>query len=497
MTEIRSVQEALRNRGGVFTSRTLWLETSWGGHKVLTALRWRGAKIHLMKDVVRWEELAQSSHRERAEWDVLDDALTIYEDYAESLAEVPMDMDWRFREDVNSGPNSNETGSWVDINDWVAQKMKSDEERAERKEKKKERREAKRAKRAVKMSLEMVAEDRYVLTLEKESGDRDDGLEVGNEVDGDAMDVDGTADGAENDEKKANEVDDQLKNNRSTDSGEKDFNATLEQIVPPDSTISPVAAVPDVEMEDIQIDSNMDVTTATASKSDTADPVGDIKGEPSGTTQEQTSPGIRTIPSASPSQSRKRAASSDLSGPAPKKVHYSDVVTLSPERLNCTPTLFPGRGISLDSPDATEASRLTAAEIQARAAKPLDTEPTYQNHSNYVWRKLRRGSRKFHRPGSSYTPGRWASPTGYEKANTSYYHIEWNDAEEAWEKEQEDAWEEEKVFKTLKVISGAYLLSRVVPTAFWCYQQAKIAKIAELVAEIKLPAEQNGEGMHY
>ncbi|KAF2272071.1 uncharacterized protein EI97DRAFT_235669 [Westerdykella ornata] len=92
ITRIQAIQEELLARGGIFVSRPRNTRRDpnhpqWKAHFDLRR-RWRDAKIDALNAVMQFEQLAASP--ERAEgWEVLDEAVRLWEQQAEDLAEVP------------------------------------------------------------------------------------------------------------------------------------------------------------------------------------------------------------------------------------------------------------------------------------------------------------------------------------------------------------------------------------------------------------------------
>ncbi|KAF2259561.1 hypothetical protein CC78DRAFT_591874 [Lojkania enalia] len=105
---------------------------------------------------------------------------------------------------------------------------------------------------------------------------------------------------------------------------------------------------------------------------------------------------------------------------SPKRLRFSETVTISPERLNY---IFADRTI-------------------------LSNTPTKQPHNKHT-NRIHRTNPSFNRASPYYKPaGRtWASPAEHVKANTSFYSMSWEDAESIWAVEDR-----------LKCIAGVFLL---------------------------------------
>lgn len=92
IARIQTIQEELLARGGIFISRPRNTRRDpdhpqWKAHFELRR-RWRDAKIEALNSVMQFEQLLTSQERDEG-WEVLDEAVKLWEQQAEDLAEVP------------------------------------------------------------------------------------------------------------------------------------------------------------------------------------------------------------------------------------------------------------------------------------------------------------------------------------------------------------------------------------------------------------------------
>jgi hypothetical protein len=133
-----------------------------------------------------------------------------------------------------------------------------------------------------------------------------------------------------------------------------------------------------------------------------------------------------------------------------------------------TPRSVLKRKISSESP--TSSSHKRTRFIQVATVSPahlnisnpspfikLPATVTIQPHRQETMATNKRHRSKFARSTLDYAPGVWASGAFEDKANTSYWKVDWDDAERMTKQEEREAQEEMAVLKALKVVSGAWM----------------------------------------
>lgn len=398
--DIENIQDLLEARGGIFVSRPQRIKKDlenpeWKAHIDLRS-RWRNAKIELYNDIMNYEETAQSPAREEG-WQMLDDALRLWEREAEKLAEVP-----------------------------GYHKKLSPEE------------------------LQKIVQ-RMMDGLQ--------GTSLGTIGAPPAQDKDGDtamADAAEEEaEAEAEAWDCPFPDSDSDSDSDTAFpdpgtvQHRIEQMENEESAM-------DVEKESIEPKSESN-TTATADEGDEDLDFLDSKIE---------------IESTSNSD-RPETPTTNASGT--KHVRFTKYAQISPEKLNFVPSLFPDNpaGFPLDP------------EHQFIPVIPylsLSTEPTLRLHRGRTDATYKRPRSNFRHVSQHYKPGRWASPQGYMKADTSCYQMTWEQAEKHWKDLKRDAKVEKAAHKKLKAISGAYLMTHFLPVAWHRYQMTIQSTTSRLVS---------------
>jgi hypothetical protein len=157
-------------------------------------------------------------------------------------------------------------------------------------------------------------------------------------------------------------------------------------------------------------------------------------------------------------------SSTNISG---RRVRFTEFAKISPETLNFVPSLFPDNpaGYPVAQEGDIPFNPYLSATIPA-----LSNTPLLRHHRRRTNADEKRAKSNFRHVSSNYKPGRWASPLGYEKADTSCYCMDWSSAEMHWQEEHLQVEEEKKAFEQMKAISGTYVLTHAFPVAWWAYQ---------------------------
>jgi hypothetical protein len=391
------VQNGLAARGGIFISRPRNTKKDsknpeWKTHLDLRS-RWRDAKIAASNNVAKLEELAKSKDREEG-WEILDEAVRLWEQEAEKLAEVP-----GYQKEMSA----------EEVGDIVKRMM--DE---------------------LKNTLSgLVGPDEDGDSTMGNASDEEEDADVGDSPFGDSdVDTDSEDEGygsehpmAITDELQLQEAAPAGLKAKDTDDADEDMDD--EDVDPPSPT--------DADMMDADI-----------SDADMAD----------------------AEPAAGPADASPPTNNSKVLG---KRVRISEYTKISPDALNFIPSLFP------DNPSGLPQ---TAPGVDfyfnpyGFTFSDLSKEPLLRKHRSRVDADGKRRKSFYRHSGDNYRPGRWASPVGYEKANTSCYRMNWDEADHHWKGERHELREERRAYKQIKAISGAYVLTRILPAAWWAYQQS-------------------------
>lgn len=153
-----------------------------------------------------------------------------------------------------------------------------------------------------------------------------------------------------------------------------------------------------------------------------------------------------------------------------KRVRFTDFATISSDTLTYIPSLFPHIFSITNSSDASDALSINLTSLLTVNTQ-LSSSSTLRHHRHRTDAYHRRRKYRFKRTKDGYSAGKWASRVGYEKADTSWFKMDWEDAQIQWRESRYEGREERKVFKSLKAIAGTWVLMRVLKPALWTLEE--------------------------
>jgi hypothetical protein len=148
-----------------------------------------------------------------------------------------------------------------------------------------------------------------------------------------------------------------------------------------------------------------------------------------------------------------------------RRVRFTDFALVCPDSNVFVPSLFPH-----DTTDITSSADALNLALSSLNTKP-STSPTLLPHRRRADADRKRLKARFKHTSGNYHPGKWSSPVGYMKPNTSWYKLDWNELQMVWAESEQEAIEEQKTFDELKAIAGTWILVRLLFPALWCLEE--------------------------
>ncbi|KAF2662542.1 hypothetical protein K491DRAFT_709897 [Lophiostoma macrostomum CBS 122681] len=367
---IKSIQSELLARGGIFVSRPRTRKNAddvgWTTH-VSIRDRWRSAKIKLLNDVMKFEDLSsRDAKSQEKEWSDVDEALRLWDQEKEGLAEVPGYV---------------KEMSTQEVSDIVKRMMDQ-----------------------LRGTIEgMIDEDGDSAMADADAADE--------EEDADCPFPDSDVD-LDSDEEGVSEL------------GDVDSEADEEE---KDQTIS---AQPEDARDSTRLDSHAN--------------------------GEQNTEMDLELPDSNSINSIERPG---------RRVRFTDFALVCPDSHVFVPSLFPH-----DTTDITSGADALKLALSSLNTKP-STSPTLLPHRRRVDADRKRLKARFKHTSGGYHAGKWASPVGYIKPNTSWYKLGWKELQKQWAESEQEEIEEQEAFDQLKAIAGTWILTRMLGPALWCLEE--------------------------
>jgi hypothetical protein len=151
-----------------------------------------------------------------------------------------------------------------------------------------------------------------------------------------------------------------------------------------------------------------------------------------------------------------------------ERVRFTDFATVSSDALTFLPSAFPHR---TDGFRSTQDALAINPTLLA-SSTTLSTTPTLIPHRRRTDAYHSRLRSQFKRRSHHYKAGKWVSPVGYVKLNTSLFRVDWDEVHALLAEQEQEIAEERKVHAALKGVAGTWVLMRVLKPALWSLEEA-------------------------